>query len=456
MNPIHGKTATDRRRFLETAGALTTLPSLMVLPSSTARGQSRAASDRIQVGVIGLGSRGYNLIDGLLSASDRADIVAIADVDAHHFRDRPWGTGKAYGRTPAKEKILAAYRSQGKPVGEQTLSTYTDYRELIQQEGIDAIVVATPDHWHALCTLQALQAGKDVYCEKPVTHFFAEGQRVYREAERCGAVFQTGSQQRSDWRFRRAVELVRNGHLGKIQSIEVGLPPGYDQPQGATQRSNIPEQLDYDFWCGPAPRLPYMRARHHRWWRGHRAFGGGVLMDWIGHHNDIAHWALDLDRSGPSRVEAVDWTYPETDVYNTPHHYTIRCEYRDGIVGTISSRNEQGLKILGEAGWVYVNRGQLRASRLAWTEQAFDPGEIQVYASDDHLGNFLSCIHSRQACIAPAETAHRSITPGHLGYVSQAVSRPLDWDAETETIKDDEEADTLLRSMSYRAPWKLA
>ena len=244
--------------------------------------------------------------------------------------------------------------------------------------------------------------------------------------------------------------------MGGVQTIQVGLPPGYDKPQGDTATGRVPNGLDYDFWCGPAPMLPYMRARHHRWWRGHRAFGGGVLMDWIGHHNDIAHWAIDVDGSGPTTVEAVGWTFPQTDVYDTPHEYTIRCEYKGGIESTISTRNENGLKLIGSDGWVYVDRGKLRASDERWIREDFDPGKANVYRSDDHMANFLSCVRSRKPCIAPAETAHRSITPGHLGFVSNTLGRPLRWDAESETVTGDDEANKLLRKLSYREPWSVA
>ena len=178
-------------------------------------------------------------------------------------------------------------------------------------------------------------------------------------------------------------------------------------------------------------------------------------MDWIGHHNDIGHWALGMDESGPLEVEAVGWTFPETDVYNTPQHYEIRCEYPGGATGTISDRNRGGLKIIGEDGWVFVTRGQMEASDPRWTKLDFDPGSIEVYQSPGHARNFLDCVKSREACVAPAETAHRSITPGHLGYVADAVGRTLRWDAEAERILGDEEAEGLLKSVSYREPWEL-
>src|SRR5690606_23331421 len=157
---------------------------------------------------------------------------------------------------------------------------------------------------------------------------------------------QTGSQQRSEDRFRNVVEIVRHGHLGKLTEVEVGLPEGYDEPQADPTVQDPPEHLDYDLWCGPSPVLPYMPARHHRWWRGSRAYGGGTLMDWIGHHNDIAHWAMDVDESGPIEVEAVNWVAPKTDVYDTPAHYEIRSKYANGVTVTIADRFPIGAKFI--------------------------------------------------------------------------------------------------------------
>ncbi|MCC9606173.1 Gfo/Idh/MocA family oxidoreductase [Blastopirellula sp. JC732] len=433
-------TGLTRRKFLAVGAAAAAAPSIL---TSSAKA---APSERITVGVVGLGSRGFNLVDDLLHSPD-AQIVAVCDVDTLHYRDQPWGNGRQFGLQAGREYIDQKYGSK------TGVSMTRDYRDICARDDIDAVVVATPDHWHALCTLEALRGGKDVYCEKPVTHTFREGQTVYREVAKQKAIFQTGSQQRSDWRFRRAVELVHNGHLGEIRSIEVGLPPGYDKPQGDPTVVKPPEHLDYDFWCGPAPMLPYMQARHHRWWRGHRAFGGGVLMDWIGHHNDITHWALDLDQSGPVKVEAVGWTFPETDIYNTPFQYELKCEYEGGAKSSISSRNKVGTRLVGDKGWVFVTRGKIEASQPAWTDAKFDPGSEKVYASDNHMQNFLNGVRTRRACICPAETGHRSITPGHLAYVSQALGRALQWDAKTETVVNDRAANELLQQQDYRQPW---
>ncbi len=435
----------NRRRFGLLAGSALTTP-LASLSAAQDTSKRPAPSDRIRVGVIGLGSRGFNLLDELLGEKD-VDVAVVCDVDRLHYRDQAWGKGPALGREAAQKHV----EKRGRPKPESIV----DFRDVCQREDLDAIVVATPDHWHALCTLAAVRSGKDVYCEKPVTHWFHEGMAVCRAVQQRKAVFQTGSQQRSEVVFRRAVELVRNGVLGKILRVEVGLPPGYETVQGETEIVSPRPDLDYDLWCGPAPKLPYMRARHHRWWRGHRAFGGGVLMDWIGHHNDIAHWALEMDESGPAIVEAVDWQFPETDLYNTPWHYTIRCEYASGVMSTISDSNTLGTKLIGEDGWLHVTRGKLTTSNSQWSNPEFKAGDILLPVSPGHMRNFIDCVKSRETCITTAEIGHRSITPGHLGYVSQTVGRPLRWDALKQVVLDDTEADQLLRSGTYREPWNL-
>ena len=180
-----------------------------------------------------------------------------------------------------------------------------------------------------------------------------------------------------------------------------------------------------------------------------------MLMDWIGHHNDIAHWAIGADKSGPTKVEAVGWTFPDTDVYDTPHQYEIRCEYAGGVQTSISSQNLLGTKFVGEDGWVHVKRGRLTASDKRWAAIDFQVVVDDVYHSENHARNFLDCVKSRKPCIAPAETGHRSITPGHLGYVSNAVGRALQWDPEIETVIDDEEANNQLQTHHYRKPWTI-
>ncbi|MEZ6138018.1 MAG: Gfo/Idh/MocA family oxidoreductase [Pirellulaceae bacterium] len=444
-----------RREFLQIATAASLTP--WMIGSRVA--QANAALERVSVGVIGTGGRGFQVMNEFLRHPS-AQIVAVCDVHELHYRDNPWGKGARMGAVPARELVDNHYASKTKSGQYAGCNQYKDYRRVLEREDIDAVLVATPDHWHAKITIDALRAGKDVYCEKPVTHYFAEGlalMRAVAERQAAGkpAVFQVGSQQRSDSLFRRAVEIVRNGHLGKLSRVEVGLPPGYENAQASIEPTEVPRGLDYDMWCGPAELLAYLPARHHRWWRTTRAFGGGVLMDWIGHHNDIAHWALDQDTGGPTRVEAVNWTPSRCPIYDTPHQYEIICSYPGGVESRISTKVKLGTKWIGEAGWLWVNRGKIEASNPQWLTPEFNPGDWQAYHSDQHVDNFLQCIGSRKPCIAPAETGHRSITPGHLGYVSHALSKPLTWDAVNHEIVGDDQAMQLLRQTPQREPWKI-
>jgi predicted dehydrogenase len=359
------------------------------------------------------------------------------------------------GLEAGQQLVNAHYAAQKKSAESGDCAVETDYRQVIERDDLDAVVVATPDHWHAQITLDAMSRGLDVYCEKPVTHFFAEGQKVYKTAAAQNVVFQVGSQQRSDPLFRKAVEIVRNGHLGAIKRVEVGLPPGYAKANDDTSSASLPTGLDYDMWCGPAPKLPYARAWHHRWWRGVRAYGGGVLMDWIGHHNDIAHWGLEQSLGGPLRVEAVGWSPSQCPQYDTPADFEIQCSYAEGVESIISSSNRiaQGTKWIGDEGWLWVNRGKLEASERRWLANSFVAGEWRAAPSPGHVSNFVECVKSRQNCVTSAEIGHRSITPGHLGYVSHQLGRPLTWNAKTEHVVGDETAQSLLMSVQYRAPW---
>jgi predicted dehydrogenase len=435
--PRHG--SISRRQVLAGAtGAVLTRPRLV---------SAVPATERIALGFIGLGEEGMYLLDAFLAEPD-AEIVALCDVEERHFRERDWGQGRPLGRSPARDRVSGV---RGRP---PTVVT-DDMREVCGHAGLDAVVIATPDHWHALCTLEAIRQGKDVYCEKPLTHRFAEGQAVCRAVARRETVFQTGSQQRSAAEFRRAVELVRNGVLGDLERIEVGLPSGYEFPMGDPTVRPPPDADVYRRWCGPAAELPYMRARHHRWWRGHTAFGGGVLMDWIGHHNDIAHWSLDLDAGGPVQVSAEVWTLPATDIYDTPWHYTLRCEYPGGVTSTISDASPPGTRWIGTEGWLHVTRGRLTASDDRWLAADFAAGPFVMPPAESHVRDFLDGVRRRRPCVATAAIGHRSITPGHLGYVSHAVGRPLRWDAAAERIIDDAEAQRELERNDYRPPWHL-
>ncbi|MDF1824577.1 MAG: Gfo/Idh/MocA family oxidoreductase [Verrucomicrobiales bacterium] len=431
----------SRRKFLTGAAAGIGFPS--VIPGSAlGLGDRPAASERITMAYIGIGNRGIGVMGAFLNHAD-VQGVAVCDVHDLHYREREWEEGRALGREPGKAAVDKQYANAD-------CKSYEDYRELFERNDLDAVMVATPDHWHSTITLAAIDAGLDVYCEKPVTHLFAEGQAVYRAVADKGTVFQVGSQQRSEPVFRQAVEIVRNGHLGKLSQVEVGLPPGYADAQGSVEIEEPPAGLDYDAWCGPAPMLPYMRARHHRWWRWHTAYGGGNLMDWIGHHNDIAHWGLGVEDSGPVRVEARGWTWPTAEVYDTPVDYEIVSTFAGGLESTISTKYRNGTTWKGENGWVWVNRGEIETSNPEWLADDFEPGDWKAYRSPGHQRNFLDCVKSRKPTAAPAENGHRSITPGHLGWVSARTGRALEWDPVHEKIIGDEEAGAELMKCNYR------
>ena len=392
------------------------------------------AGDRITLGLIGSGGKGRDLMTDFKRTCKEAQFVAVADPD----------------RTQAEK---------GRAVAEKLFDggckIHRDYRELCSRGDIDAVVVATPDHWHALNCLEAIRSGKDVYGEKPITHRFREGQVLYREVAKSGRIFQVGSQQRSKSEFRKAVEVVMNGHIGKVKEVQVGLPTG-ESSKEANVGQEIPEHLDYDLWCGPRRKLPYHSGRLHFYWRWAMEYGGGTLMDWIGHHNDIAHWALGLDKAGPVKVEAQNFRYPvKGKIFDSPIDYTVRSEYEGGTTIVISNKVGRGVRFFGEDGWVFTDRRQFKASNAEWTKKGFDPGPVKAYRSDDHRRNFVDCIKSRKQCICPAETGHRSITPGHLAYISDALKRPLKWDAKNENIIGDAEADKLLKKLDYRADWSL-
>jgi predicted dehydrogenase len=437
-----------RRTFLKTSAGAAAAP-VWIQSSVSGQGEARPApSDRIGLGVIGVGGMGMADLNGLMHQPE-VQVLAVCDVDERHAGsdDR--------GREPARRHVEAHYAEQTRSGTYKGCAAYGDFRELCAREDIDAVVVATPDHWHALASLEALRNGKDVYCEKPVTHLFSEGQAVYREVAKRNAIFQTGSQQRSDVYFRIAVETVLNGLLGKIEQVEVGLPTGNQTDEDGKTAQEIPSHLDYDFWCGPSRLLPYHPQRLHWNWRWCLDYGGGQLMDWIGHHNDVAQWGLGMDKSGPVRIEATGFRYPDKGMYDAPIDYEIRCEYAGGIESSISNKHPMGCKWTGENGWVFVDRGRIDASNKEWIRESTDRGPIKAYASRDHHRNFVEGILTRKECIAPAETAHRSATPGHLGYVSRKLGRALQWDPVKEEVVDDAEADRLLKAVDYRGDWKL-
>jgi predicted dehydrogenase len=326
-------------------------------------------------------------------------------------------------------------------------------------------MLALPDHWHSLVAVEAANHGKDIYGEKPLARTIAEQQAIVKAVQKNKRIWQTGSWQRSERHFRYASEIVRNGLIGKIKRVEVGLPDGHSDFAKTKDKTAItppPPELNWEMWIGPSRMEPYIEARVHKNWRWNYNTGGGQLLDWIGHHCDIAHWGMDCDRSGPFEVAGVGEFPPKDAVWNTCTKYRITAKYPNDIEMIIAGGHSDikgGTKWIGTDGWVWVNRGNaVDTSNPKWTEARALPEElhkVKLYESTDHIGNFLDCVKSRKPTITPVETAHHSAIPGHLGLIAMMVGRKIKWDAKKEKITGDSEANKLL-TRSYRAPWKLS
>ena len=430
----------NRREFIASslkisAGALA-FPCL--LPSSAlGRDGSVAPSNRVVLGCIGVGGMGVGNMRDFLQLDD-VRVVAVCDVDAENLEKARELVNERYGNTDC-----AAYR---------------DFRELVARDDIDAVSIATPDHWHGITAVTAAESGKDIYGEKPLSHSVAEGRAICAAVKRHNRIWQTGSWQRSVAQFRFACELVRNGRIGKVHSFDVGLPSGHDI-RGSTEDMAIqdpPEVLDYDFWLGPAPHEPYFPARTHWNWRWHLDYGGGQLLDWVGHHVDIAHWGLGMDRLGPVEIEGFG-EYPKASPFNSATRYRVTTRYKNGIKMTIAGGHEDirmGSKWIGEDGWVWVRRGRMETVPKSLMREKIGPEEVRLYDSSSHHRNFIDCVKSRRETIAPAEVAHRSQTPGHLGLIAMTLGRKIRFNPETEEIVDDPTASRMLR-IPMRSPWYL-
>jgi predicted dehydrogenase len=326
------------------------------------------------------------------------------------------------------------------------------------------VMIAIPDHWHALAATEAAKQKKDIYGEKPLARTIAEQQAIVRAVQKNKRIWQTGSWQRSQANFHKAAEIVRNGYIGKIKHVEVGLPSGHNDFKGTKSKMAVttpPANLDYEMWIGPSQMQPYIEARVHMNWRWNYNTGGGQLLDWIGHHCDIAHWGLGFDNSGPLEVSGQGEFPPADAVWNTATKYRCELKYPDGITMTIAGGHKEirsGTKWIGTDGWVWVDRGGFASSDSKFEEMRDLPEDlrkVKLIKSRDHYRNFLDSVKSRQPTITPVETAHHSAIPGHLGLIAMMTGRTIKWDAKSETIIGDADASKLL-SRPYRAPWKLS
>ena len=430
----------SRRHFLATAGLALAAPTI-IPASALGREDKPAPSNRIVMGIVGWGMMGPGNTDAFLGMKD-CQVVAACDLDKNHLQQ-------------ALDKINGSYKNQDcKP--------YHDYRDMMARKDSDAVMLAVPDHWHALLAVEAARHKKDIYGEKPLARTIAEQQAIVKAVQKNKRIWQTGSWQRSQAPFRKAAEIVRNGLIGKVTRVEVGLPSGHSDFAGTKDKMSItpvPPELDYNFWIGPSKMEPYIQGRVHMNWRWNYNTGGGQLLDWIGHHCDIAHWGMGMDTDGPWEIEGHGDFPPVDAVWNTCTKYRITLKYPQDITMIIAGGYDDirsGTKWIGTDGWVWVDRGGYEASNIDWFAQIpADKYKVHLYKSDSHHRNFLDCVKSRQPTITPVETAHHSAIPGHLGLISMLVGRKIKWDTAKEVIIGDADASKLL-TRPYRSPWKLA
>jgi predicted dehydrogenase len=425
-----------------------------IIPGSALGLSGRPApSNRVTVAVIGTGNQGFNDIKSFLR-DERVQLVAVCDVNRE---SAGYWEGKIGGREPAQRLVDEHYAGKESVARHACIST-AEFREILGHRDIDAVEICTPDHWHALMVVAACKAKKDIYCQKPLSLTVADGRVMSYAVNRSKVVFQTGSQQRSDWRFHRACELVRNGRIGDLRTVRVGLPTGRKDYSGMGDRKKpepVPKGFDYDTWLGPAPDAPYAPARCHVNFRWIYDYSGGQVTDWGGHHPDCAQWGMGTELTGPIEIRNAKGVFPPDELWNTATEYTFEAVYENDVTMIISNKEKLGVTFEGTEGKIYVDRGKLEAEPKSLLDSKIGPDGIHVYKSDDHFRNFIDCVISRQPTAAPVEVAHRSITICHLGNIAMRLNREkLRWDPRTEQIVGDDEAAKML-SRPYRAPWAL-
>jgi myo-inositol 2-dehydrogenase/D-chiro-inositol 1-dehydrogenase len=455
-----------RRDFLRaTAIAATAISAPMIVPARLFGADS--PSNRIRVGQIGCGriAAGHD-IPGVLK-SDLADIVAVCDLDSKRM-------------TAAKPFVEKFYRDKNAKPPE--ISTHGDFRELLARKDIDAVVISTPDHWHAELALSAVHAGKDVYLQKPFTMTHAEGVLLREAVAKTGRILQVGSQQRS-WgpneQFRKACEFVRSGRVGQLKKVEIGLPIDPTAPDDPEQP--VPANLNYEMWLGPTEKVYYTEQRVHSqkiangWpdvnsrpgWLRNESYCLGMITGWGSHHFDTAHWGMNLELSGPIKVEGRG-EFPKNKIWNVHGEYHVELTYPGNILVVVSDKFDTGIKFVGDEGWIFVTRENTapatpsdpsaKATSLkpldASDARLLDPNGVKVNLphSLEHHKNWLECVKSRQTPLAPATIAHKSNTACIVSWIGMKLGRPLIWDPDLERFLKDDQANAML-SRPERAPY---
>ncbi len=445
-----------RRHFLQQCStAVTALGFPTIIPSSAlGKDGSIAPSNRTTLALIGCGGRGTDVVKNFLQ-DERVQVMAVCDVERESDRYNKGIIKKSgtLGREPTRRLVDSSYGTKG-------CATHEDFREVLARADVDAVQIATPDHWHAIMAVAAARAGKHIYCEKPLSLTIAEGRFMSDIVRRSGVTWQTGSQQRSDIHFRMACEYVRNGRLGRLKQIRVGLASDNRDNNGhasETSAAPVPEGLNYDFWLGPAPDAPFCPARLHSNWRWIYDYSGGNITDFGAHHLDIVQWALGQDESGPTEFFDLKAEWPAPGgLYNTTPRYSFAYRYADGTQVRVADKMDfgSGIAFEGEEGTLICSRGMLKIEPESLRKPLAD-GDLRLYESKDHFRNFIDALRDGVKPAAPIEVAHRSITIAHLANIALRLDRSkLQWNPATEQVVNDLEAQAML-TRQMRSPWTL-
>lgn len=450
----------QRRMFLKKAAATaigaTVVPT--IVPSSVFG--KNAPSNKIHIGQIGCGriARDHDMAETI--KYDKAQFVAVCDLDSNRLAD-----GKKY--------VDGYYAKKTGNNSYSNAKMYENYIDLLADKNIDAVVISTPDHWHAEPAIRAALAKKDIYLQKPTSLTVEEGRLLSDVVRRQKVIFQTGTQQRSSPQFRIAAELVRNGRIGKLHTVKIGLPGDPSGPEAAAMP--VPANLNYNMWLGPTPEVYYTEIRVHPQnnygrpgWLRCEQFGAGMITGWGQHHFDSAAWGMNTEYTGPISVEAIA-EFPKSGLWDVHGDFMVKAEYEDGITMYTSGGYPNGIRYEGTDGWIFVSRGNYVASTSDPVAQgnnakALDasdpkiltseigPNEIHLYKSDNQHGNWLDCIESRKEPICPAEIGHRACSVCLISHIAMKVPGILQWDPKTEKFKNSELANSMLRR-PQRAPY---
>ena len=419
-----------------------------------------APSEKINIGQIGFGriAKSHDLPDTL--KYDMARVTAVADCDLIRAKAGKTFIEEWYKTNKGSEKMV-------------DVKVYQDYREMLLDPSLDAVIISTPDHWHAQPAMEAAIAGKDVYLQKPTSLTVKEGRALADCIRLNDVVLQVGTQQRSTPQFRIAAELVRNGRIGKLHTVRIGLPGDPSGPEEPPMP--IPTTLDYDMWLGSTPEAYYTEKRVHPQhdysrpgWLRCEQFGAGMITGWGQHHIDSAFWGMNTEYTGPIEVEAIA-EFPMSGLWDVHGDFMVKAKFEDDMAMYISGGYTNGIRYEGSEGWIFVSRGSysatasdpvskeasakaLDASDRSILDSEISEQEIKLYVSDDQHGNWLDCIKSRAQPISPAEIGHRVCSTCLISHIAMKLPRKLFWDPANERFREDDEANAML-SRGQRAPW---